>query len=180
MSKPIPIRVYGPKEGVVSMTTKGGRVWGYFKVSLSGCGGPGCIVLYRIRVKEPSILFSQTYGILDMAKEGASKVDSVFFCADQSVVQSGYLSTIHVEYTALTRADAETVYASNIHKNTCRPFFSRSGVGAYDVHCVMEDKRAWLTYIIVASVAVAGAVSIAAVTRRYYAAVSLPKRLAER
>lgn len=163
MSREAPIVVMGPSKGDLLLKPAGDKVSGTFAISLSGAGGPGCTVLYRLRVKASSIVFSKTYGVLDMTPSGSSNAISI--SADRSVAQSGHLSTIRVEYVAVSGAEADAIRTAGVDKSACRPFFQRSGVRTYDVACREQSGAGWLRYAAAASVVV-GAVATALIVAK--------------
>ncbi|KAK7199041.1 hypothetical protein NESM_000872300 [Novymonas esmeraldas] len=99
-------------------------------------------VLYRLRVKESSILFSKTYGLL--GRDAASPTppsawDSIVLYAQPAVMEMGRLSTIRVEYIAVGAAEArELLSCGELEKEVCRPFFTRGGTRHYEVKCTFR------------------------------------------
>ncbi|CCW69575.1 unnamed protein product [Phytomonas sp. Hart1] len=151
MDIPISVKTSN-KEGVIELHRKGDKLEGSFTVALNLSVEPGRYILYRLRVKELSIVFSKTYGLLSRFVGGGAHVmpnlsshrDSIYIYTDLSLSSSVHLSTIRLEYIEVSAAEAEGLLQSEVGRSTCRPFFSHGEESIYDVKCVV--KHAVSTY----------------------------------
>ncbi|KAG5507689.1 hypothetical protein JKF63_06638 [Porcisia hertigi] len=138
------ISVKGDVEGELEITHYPTKLTCSFCVSLTEeRRGDALFVLYRLRVKEASILFSKTYGVLGHDKTGQaypSTWDDIALYAQPAVMEMGKLSTIRVEYVVITENEARgLIERGEIEKEFCRPFFARGSTKHYEVRCTFHD-----------------------------------------
>ncbi|CCW64912.1 unnamed protein product [Phytomonas sp. EM1] len=145
MSIPISVKASGA-EGVIELSRKDDKLEGNFTVALNSSVDPGRYILYRLRVKELTIVFSKTYGLLFRSAGGganatlniSSHSDSMYIYADLSL-SSGHLSTIRVEYLDVSAAEAASLMQNGIGRSTCRPYFLNGKESTYDVKCIATN-----------------------------------------
>lgn len=162
------LTVRGPEEGQLTLVRTATKLTCVFTVALSPVEAEAAAeplyVLYRLRVKEASIFFSRTYGLLgrpaslpdaaaahtDCATGPGSSTtttsptfstsETISLFAELGTVTTDKLSTIRVEYTHVSAEDAARIAQDAIpSKVVCRPFFQSSQARTYDVKCVMID-----------------------------------------
>ncbi|KPI83831.1 hypothetical protein ABL78_7136 [Leptomonas seymouri] len=141
------ISVKGSKEGELEIAQYPTKLTCSFGVSLTGeKATEGIYVLYRLRVKESSILFSKTYGLLGRDRAGhphPSVKDIVTLYAQPVVMTMGKLSTIRVEYVVISEAEADGLMErGEVEKEFCRPFFTKGDTKPYEVSCTFYDATA--------------------------------------
>ncbi|KAG5481120.1 hypothetical protein LSCM1_06801 [Leishmania martiniquensis] len=138
------ISVKGKQEGELEITHYPTKLTCSFCVFLTEeRRGEALFVLYRLRVKESSILFSKTYGLLGYDKAGQAQPstwDEIALYAQPAVMEMGKLSTIRVEYVTITEAEARgLIERGEVEKEFCRPFFARGDTKHYEVKCTFHD-----------------------------------------
>jgi hypothetical protein len=138
------ISVKGSKEGELEIAQYPTKLTCSFGVSLTDDKTNGELyVLYRLRVKESSILFSKTYGLLGHNRAGhphPSVKDIVTLYAQPAVMTMGKLSTIRVEYVTIGEAEANgLIERGEVEKEFCRPFFTKGDTKHYEVSCTFYD-----------------------------------------
>lgn len=138
------ISVKGKREGELEITHYPTKLTCSFCVFLTEKRrGEALFVLYRLRVKESSILFSKTYGLLGHDKAGQAQPsiwDEIALYAQPAVMETGKLSTIRVEYVTIAEAEARgLIERGEVEKEFCRPFFARGGTKHYEVKCTFHD-----------------------------------------
>ncbi|KAG5481765.1 hypothetical protein CUR178_07118 [Leishmania enriettii] len=138
------ISVKGRQEGELEITHYPTKLTCSFCVSLAEeRRGEELFLLYRLRVKESSILFSKTYGLLGHDKVGQAQPstwDEIALYAQPAVMEMGKLSTIRVEYVTITEAEAKgLIERGEVEKEFCRPFFTRGDTKHYEVKCTFHD-----------------------------------------
>ncbi|AYU78087.1 hypothetical protein, unknown function [Leishmania infantum JPCM5] len=138
------ISVKGKREGELEITHYPTKLTCSFCVSLAEKRrGEALFLLYRLRVKESSILFSKTYGLLGHDKAGQAQPstwDEIALYAQPAVMEMGKLSTIRVEYVTIAEAEARgLIERGEVEKEFCRPFFTRGGTRHYEVKCTFHD-----------------------------------------
>lgn len=138
------ISVKGSKEGELEIAQYPTKLTCSFGVSLvDEKPNEELHVLYRLRVKESSILFSKTYGLLGHDRTGhprPSLKDTITLYAQPAVMTMGKLSTIRVEYVTISEADATgLIERGEVEKEFCRPYFTRGDTRHYEVHCTFFD-----------------------------------------
>ncbi|KPA78676.1 hypothetical protein ABB37_06276 [Leptomonas pyrrhocoris] len=138
------ISVKGGKEGELEIAQYPTKLTCSFGVSLtSEKSNEALHVLYRLRVKESSILFSRTYGLLGHDSAGhphPSLNDAITLYAQPAVRTMGKLSTIRVEYVTIDEAEANgLIERGEVEKEFCRPFFTKGDTKHYEVKCTFYD-----------------------------------------
>lgn len=144
---PALISVKGSKEGELEIAQYPTKLTCSFGVSLTDeKANENLYVLYRLRVKESSILFSKTYGLLGHDRAGRphpSIKDVVTLYAQPAVMTMGKLSTIRVEYVVIGEAEASgLIERGEVEKEFCRPFFTKGDTKHYEVNCTFFDAAA--------------------------------------
>ena len=138
------ISVKGSKEGELEIARYPTKLTCSFGVALTDeKSDEDLYVLYRLRVKESSILFSKTYGLLGHDRAGhprPSVKDIVTLYAQPAVMTMGKLSTIRVEYVAIGESVANgLIERGEVEKEFCRPFFTKGDTKHYEVNCTCYD-----------------------------------------
>ncbi|SYZ64797.1 hypothetical_protein (plasmid) [Leishmania braziliensis MHOM/BR/75/M2904] len=138
------ISVKGKREGELEIAHFPTKLTCSFSVSLAEARRDEALfVLYRLRVKESSILFSKTYGLLGHDKAGRAQPstwDEIALYAQPAVMEMGKLSTIRVEYVTISEAEAMgLIERGEVEKEFCRPFFTRGDTKHYEVRCSFHD-----------------------------------------
>ncbi|GET87875.1 hypothetical protein, unknown function [Leishmania tarentolae] len=138
------VSVKGKREGELEITRYPTKLTCSFCVFLTGKREDEALfVLYRLRVKESSILFSKTYGLLGHDGAGQAQPstwDEIALYAQPAVMEMGKLSTIRVEYVTIDEAEARgLIERGEMEKEFCRPFFTRGGTKHYEVKCTFRD-----------------------------------------
>lgn len=138
-----PLSVKGSSEGVVDVYCESGKVTGSFTISLTVPKNRKAVYyLYRLRVREASILFSKTYGFLGADAMGCphpSVADTIILYTQPSVLDAGRLSAIRVEYIAVSEEDAaQLLQHAEAAKEVCQPFFSRQSPLHFQVSCELR------------------------------------------
>lgn len=141
------ISVKGSKEGELEIAQYPTKLTCSFGVSLTDeKSNEDLYVLYRLRVKESSILFSKTYGLLGHDRAGhphPSTKDVVTLYAQPAVMTMGKLSTIRVEYVTIGESEANgLIERGEVEKEFCRPFFTKGDTKHYEVTCTFFDATA--------------------------------------
>lgn len=138
------ISVKGKRDGELEITHYPTKLTCSFCVALTEERPKEALfVLYRLRVKESSILFSKTYGLLGHDKTGTAQPstwDEITLYAQPAVMEMGKLSTIRVEYVAISEAEATgLITRGEVEKEYCRPFFTRGDTRHYEVKCTFRE-----------------------------------------
>ncbi|EPY30574.1 hypothetical protein AGDE_09375 [Angomonas deanei] len=119
----------GPVEGELHLSVSTNNAVGSFIVGLNESHKEGYI-LFRLRVRESSMLFSKTYGLLG----GSEKQNVISLHSSSDIVDKPNASTIRIEFVHVTNAEAATLLSQPaLEREVCRPFFQAPGVLTYDV-----------------------------------------------
>lgn len=129
------LSVQGPNEGELVLECSATDLRGSLKVEISPKVEENCVLLYRLRVKEASLLFSKTYGALANTSPH-SRSEEISICAKAAVAESKNIATIRVEFISVRKEDAPV--NAYVEKNDAKPFFEKGGVRHYDIRCVLK------------------------------------------
>ncbi|EPY24202.1 hypothetical protein STCU_03266 [Strigomonas culicis] len=130
------LSVKGPNEGELVLECSPTELRGALRIEVSPKVEEHYAILYRLRVKEASLLFSKTYGTLGTSAPH-NRSEDISLCAKAAVAESKSIATIRVEFVRIAKSAAPA--SADVQKSEVKPLFEKGGVLHYDIKCILKN-----------------------------------------